>query len=74
MTLTKKDRFINKLLKEGIFLYLKEFGETYDYELAQHFNITVQKVLALCHILVIEGRIEKKVGFLRRKYFKVIDK
>ena len=74
MTLTKKDRFINKLLKENIFLYLEEFGETYDYELAQHFNITVQKVLALCHMLIIEGRIERKVGFLRRKYFKVIDK
>ena len=74
MILTKKDEFINKLLKEGIFLYLKEFGETYDYELAQHFNITVQKVLALCLILVNEGRIEKKVGISKRKYFKVIDK
>lgn len=74
MELTKKDKFINKLLKEEIFLYLKEFGETYDYELAQKFNITVQKVLALCHILVNEGRIEKKVGISRRKYFKVIDK
>ena len=29
MELTKKDKFINKLLKEEIFLYLKEFGETY---------------------------------------------
>ena len=74
MELTKKDKFINNLLKEGIFLYLKEFGETYDYELAQKFNITIQRVLALCCILVIEGRIEKKVGISRRKYFKVIDK
>lgn len=72
MELTKKDKFINNLLKEGIFLFLKEFGETSDYELAHHFNITIQRTLALCHLLVIEERIEMKKGFSGRKYFKVL--
>lgn len=74
MELTKKDKFINKLLKEGIFLFLEEFGETSDSELAHHFNITIQKTLALCHLLIIEERIEKKKGILGEKYFKTIDK
>ena len=70
MELTKKDKFINNLLKEGIFLFLKEFGETSDYELTYHFNITIQKTLALCHLLMVEERIEKR-GDSKERYFKI---